>query len=42
MVFLCIELNETNTCENEDIVVNNLNEDEHENNNDVIVNIFDR
>jgi hypothetical protein len=38
---IIIELNETNTCENEDIVVNNLNEDEHYNN-DVIVNIFDR
>jgi hypothetical protein len=39
---IIIELNETNTCVNEDIVVNNLNQDEHDNNNDVIVNIFDR
>ena len=39
---IIIELNDTCTCENEDIVVNNLNEDEHDNNNDVIVNIFDR
>ena len=39
---IIIELNETNTCVNEDIVVNNLNQDEHDNNNDVIENIFDR